>query len=207
MVGFNRRFSPMARELRDFLGGAGPWTGLARINAGALPPGHWLLDPLQGGGRLLGEACHFIDLFTFLFQGMPVSVRAEPLPGGSSPDDAQVVVRYADGSLATIAYHSGGDSAAAKEWFQVTGGGRMAELEDFRRLDLWQAGRRRSRRSLRRQDKGHRAAWEAFASAVLRGGPPPIPYEQLSAVSLAAIACREALASGEVVTITAATGA
>jgi predicted dehydrogenase len=191
----------MGIRLRRFVQGNGPWVGLARVNAGRLPSGHWLLDPAQGGGRIVGEACHYIDLFAFLFDAVPRSVRAERLPGGAGPDDALLTIEYGDGSLGTIAYYSGGHPLASKERIEVHGGGRAAVLDDFRRLDLWQGGRHQSHRSLLRQDKGHRGLWEAFVSAVVHAGSPPIPYEHIFAVSLAAIAARDALASGEAMSV------
>lgn len=191
-VGFNRRFSPAGQRLEEFVRrGTGPWTANYRVNAGPLPPGHWLLDPAQGGGRLLGEACHFLDFLTFLFGLAPVRVRAS---GGG--EDFVVVLEFEDGSTGSVTYVSSGDPSLAKERLEVFGSGRAAVLDDFRRLTLAEGGRRRVWRDRLRQDKGHRGLWRAFTAAVTLGGPPPIPYRQVFGAALATIAAEESLRSG-----------
>lgn len=199
-VGFNRRFAPMARRLRRFLEPAGePLVLHVRVNAGLLPPGHWHYDAEQGGGRIVSEVCHFIDLLTYLAGALPVRVHTRAAAGGGRYRDENVVValEFADGSLGTVAYLAAGDRALPKERIEVFGGGRAAVLDDFRRLELASGGRRQVTRALLRQDKGHRALWQAFAAAVAAGGPPPIPLEELMAVSLATLAARDSLRLGQ----------
>lgn len=192
-VGFNRRHAPAARRLQSFLqGGSGPWTAIYRVNAGPVARGHWLLDPAQGGGRLMGEGCHFLDFLAFLFGTSPVRVQAS---GGS--EDFVVLSEFGDGSIGTVTYVGSGDRSLAKERVEVFGSGRAAVLDDFRTLTLAEGGRRRVWRDWVRQDKGHRGAWRAFAAAVALGGPPPIPYEQVFGVALATIAAEESLRSGQ----------
>ncbi|TET81088.1 MAG: alcohol dehydrogenase, partial [Anaerolineales bacterium] len=204
MVGFNRRFAPMAVQLKTFFAGVHePLVMHYRVNAGPLPADHWLYDPVQGGGRIIGEACHFIDFLTFLAGAPPVRVQCQGLPddGRYREDNVILTLMYPDGSLGTVAYLAGGDRGLPKERIEVFGGGRAAVMDDFRRLETFSGGRRNLRRAWLRQDKGHRAVWEAFAAAVAAGGPPPIPYDHLLAVTMASFAAVESLRSGEIVTL------
>jgi predicted dehydrogenase len=201
MVGFNRRFSPMAVAMKDFLQtGGGPWTGHYRVNAGPLPSGHWLLDPGQGGGRILGEGCHFVDFLTFLFDSFPRRVQTSGI-AEAGEQDFLIRIEFESGSLGTVAYSGHGDRAQSKERLEVFGSGHAAVLDDFRTLTLAEGGRVRTRRAWLRQDKGHRAAWEAFRDAIGRGGPPPIPYDQVFRVARATIAASESLHTGQALEI------
>ena len=192
-VGFNRRFAALTRRLREFLGDdPGPLTMVYRVNAGALPPGHWLLDPAQGGGRILGEVCHFIDYLTHLAGALPRRVTAQ----GSGGDDVVVGLEYPGGSLGTIVYAAHGDRSFSKERVEIFGAGKAAVLDDFRRLEMVAGGRRKTKRLWLRQDKGHAAHWEAFLGAVASGGSGPIPYPQLFAVADATLAAVESLQRG-----------
>jgi predicted dehydrogenase len=202
-VGFNRRFAPLAVEMKHFLGQpAGPITAHYRINAGRLPISHWLRDPAQGGGRLIGEACHFVDFLTFLAGSLPHSVQAGGVRGTGADDDSfQLLINFHDGSSGVITYASEGDRAYPKERIEAFGSGGVAVLDDFRSLETWHGGRRRLQRSWLRQDKGHAAEWRAFVQAIEHGGPPPIPYDDLFAVSLTTFGGLAALQSGQSVTV------
>ncbi len=203
-VGYNRRFAPLAVEMRSFLRASNvPLAVHYRVNAGALPASHWLHDAEQGGGRLLGEACHFFDFVTFLVGALPTRVWAAGLPDGDQYREDNVVIglEYGDGSVSTVAYLACGDRSLPKERVEAFGGGRVAVLDDFRRLETYHAGRRQIRRTWLRQDKGHRAEWEAFAAAIRSGGPPPISYDQLMAASLTALAAVDALRTRKPVTL------
>ena len=195
-VGYNRRFAPLAVELRRFLRASdAPLAIHYRVNAGMLPAKHWLHDPEQGGGRLIGEACHFLDFITFLIGALPTRVWAAGLPdaGPYQEDNVMIGLEYGDGSVGTVAYLACGDRSLPKERVEAFGGGRAAVLDDFRRLETYHAGRRHVRQTWLRQDKGHRAEWQVFAAAIRSGGPPPIAYDQLMAASLTALAAVEAL--------------
>ncbi|MFP3852770.1 MAG: bi-domain-containing oxidoreductase [Anaerolineales bacterium] len=195
-VGFNRRFAPLLQEMRNFFENvAGPRVIQYRVNAGALPEGHWLLDPVVGGGRLIGEGCHFIDAICFLAESEPVQVYARPLGAGANGDFV-LTLDLADGSVGSVVYASGGDRAQGKERVEVFGGGRSAVLEDFRRLVTYSGGRSQTKRSLMRQNKGHGALWEAFINSVSAGGDPPIDYASLLSVSVATLAAADSLQSG-----------
>jgi predicted dehydrogenase len=200
MVGFNRRFAPLAIEMKAFLDKRGePFAAHYRVNAGYLPPGHWLHDPGQGGGRIIGEACHFVDFLTYLAGEAPVTVSAKGLPDGGryQEDNAVLTFTFPDGSLGTISYLANGDKAVSKEYVEVFAGGRVAILDEFRRLETSYKGKRKTRRSRLRQDKGHRGEWRAFIQAVIGGGAPLIPYDDLFGVTRATFAAVEALRSGE----------
>jgi predicted dehydrogenase len=203
-VGYNRRFAPLAVAMRGFVRATGaPLAVHYRVNAGVLPANHWLHDPEQGGGRLLGEACHFLDFVTFLVGALPVRVSAVGLPDGDQyrEDNVLISLEFADGSVGTVAYLACGDRSMPKERVEAVGGGRAAVLDDFRRLETYHAGRRRVQRAWLRQDKGHQAEWEAFAASIRAGGPPPIPYDQLMAASLTALAAVDALRTRKPVTL------
>ena len=200
MVGFNRRFSPAAAAVRrHFADVPMPKVVSIRFNAGAIPPEHWTQDPEVGGGRIIGEACHAIDLATFLVGSPPVRVFAEAIGGANAPevrdDQAVITLRHADGSVSTVVYTAGGDRALAKERVEVFGGGRAAVIDDFRAVELV-AGGRVTKPRMPGQDKGHRAEVSAFLDAVEKGGPWPIPWTELRAVSLASILAVRSLREG-----------
>ncbi len=172
MVGFNRRFAPMATRMKAFLSPiTEPLALHYRINAGYLPPDHWVNDREQGGGRILGEVCHFVDLLMFLAASPIVEVDARAV--GHSPrysgDNVLISLRFANGSEGTISYLANGDRSFSKERIEVFGGGSTAVLEDFRRLELVRAGKKQTEHSRWRQDKGHQAEWAAFAAAIVEG--------------------------------------
>jgi predicted dehydrogenase len=166
------------------------------VNAGSLPLEHWLHDPQVGGGRLVGEGCHFIDYLVFLAGSKPVSVTAQALPdeGQFRQDNVQVTFRFANGSLGTLTYLANGDRALPKERLEVFSGGKTAVLDDFRSLDLSEGGRTKGLRMS--QDKGHREIWRAFITASQKGGNPPIPYAELFSGARATLAALKSLEIG-----------
>jgi predicted dehydrogenase/threonine dehydrogenase-like Zn-dependent dehydrogenase len=196
MVGFNRRFAPMIRQLRAFLAqAAGPFTMNYRVNAGPLPPEHWLNDPEQGGGRILGEMCHFVDLLSFICASSSISVQARGT-SSSRGQDVTATIEFANGSVGTITYVCNGDHAFSKERIEVFRGGTVAALDDFRRLDLIRHGKKKTFHSRLRQDKGHRSEWLAFAECITSGGLAPIAFEEIVASTCATIRIAESLRSG-----------
>jgi predicted dehydrogenase/threonine dehydrogenase-like Zn-dependent dehydrogenase len=204
MVGFNRRFAPLAVRLKSFLRDVREPLALHyRVNGGFLPPDHWLNDPLQGGGRILGEVCHFVDFLCFLTHASPVEVetRCLPNPGHYSNDNIVCSLRFADGSQGTISYLANGDKSFSKERIEVFGGGNVAVLEDFRRLELVRGGKKRVFRSLLRQDKGHRSEWEAFVTAIQIGAESPIPFREVVSTMLATFALEESRCLGKPVAV------
>lgn len=197
MVGFNRRFSPAVRAIAEhFAHRVAPMAISYRFNAGALPPSSWIQDPTQGG-RIIGEACHALDVMVFLTGSLPVEVVAYALPPiapGVLHDTVTALIRFADGSIGTLQYWSNGDRAIEKEWCEVSCQERSAILENFHHIRLARDGKVRRYRF--GAGKGHRKELEATVAAVTTGSPMPIPYEQLRAVTLATFAIVESLRTG-----------
>jgi predicted dehydrogenase/threonine dehydrogenase-like Zn-dependent dehydrogenase len=204
MVGFNRRFAPLVRRLYEFIHPHNePLIATYRINAGYIPLTHWVQDRAIGGGRIIGEACHFIDLLTFLVGATPIEVSAQSLPDDQRyrEDNAVMNFSFSDGSVGSVIYLANGDKAMPKERLEVFAGGKVAVLDDFRSLELIANGRRQVYRSRLRQDKGHLSEWDAFSQAIITGGTPPIPYEQLFGVSLASFAALESIRSQQPISL------
>jgi predicted dehydrogenase/threonine dehydrogenase-like Zn-dependent dehydrogenase len=204
MVGFNRRFAPFSITLKGFFPDrTEPMYAHYRVNAGFLPPSHWLNDLSAGGGRLVGEGCHFIDYLTFL-TGQPITqISASGLPnsGKYSNDNLMIRLDFQDGSIGTIAYLANGCKSFPKEYVEVFCEGKVGILDDFRQLTLVDDRKKHSQRSAFRQNKGHRLAWEAFSAAIMHGGREPIPYLDLMQVSYAALAGQESLLNGQPVNL------
>ncbi|MGD0876957.1 MAG: bi-domain-containing oxidoreductase [Anaerolineales bacterium] len=203
MVGFNRRFAPLTRRLREFLvARSEPLFMHYRINAGYIPLNHWTHDPVQGGGRIIGEGCHFVDYLTCLVGAAPLSVSASALPdnGRYCEDNVTMTFHFPDDSIGVVDYLANGDKSFSKERLEVFCGGRIAVLDDFRTLEMIQAGRRSLLK--RTLDKGWKDEWIAFSNAICTGSQPPIPYEQLFGVTKATFAAVQALREGQEIRIT-----
>ena len=164
-----------------------------RINAGYIPLNHWTQDPTLGGGRIIGEACHFIDFITFLVGAAPVSVTAHALPdnGKYREDNVSMTFTFPDSSIGVVDYLANGDKSFPKERIEVFCGGKIAVLDDFRALELVENGNRKTIKGA--QDKGWKNEMIAFAKSIREGGQPPIPYEQLIGVTNASFAAVESL--------------
>ena len=203
LVGFNRRFSPLAVACRTFFEESrDPLSVLYRVNAGQLPADSWVFDRVQGGGRIVGEGCHFIDMLCYLTDARPTRLYAESLAVGSEPgadrQTVQVSLRMSNGSMGTIHYLSNGDPSLPKEYCEVFGGQKSAILDNFRSLTLHSGGRRKKQR-LMNQQKGFREEAAAFVEALRSGGPMPIDFETLVAVTRATFLVHESLDSGSAV--------
>jgi predicted dehydrogenase len=170
------------------------------VNAGPLPRDHWLHDPEEGGGRLIGEGCHFVDLLSHLADAAALSVHAVAVPSPERPlessDDVAATLRFAGGAVGTLLYSGSGASPLPKERIEAFGGGLAAVLDDFRRLELHRDGRRTVEKA--RQDKGHRAELALFVRA-LRGDAEPPPVESYLASTRATLALARSLRDGTVV--------
>lgn len=200
MVGFNRRFAPAAVQLKQFFQDChDPVTVSIRFNAGSIPNDHWTQDEKVGGGRIIGEACHGIDLATYLCGSPVVRVYAESVGGQpmsvKTDDQCFITLRHANGAISQIAYLSGGDKSFPKERIEVIGGGRIGIIDDFRRITTCRHGKTQRTR-LAGHDKGHQAAVAAFAQAIRDGKDSPIPWDQLESTSLAAILAVRSLREG-----------
>ncbi len=204
MVGFNRRFAPLAVRMKAFLGETHePLSLHYRINAGFLPSDHWLNDPQRGGGRIIAEVCHFVDLLSFLAGSAPVEVEARALTnsGRYSNDNVLCSLRFANGSNGAISYLANGDRSFSKERIEVFGGGTVAVLEDFRRLDLVGGGKKQVFRSLLRRDKGHHSEWKAFVLAIKNGTGSPISFSEINSTMLTTFALEQSRCLGQPVAI------
>jgi predicted dehydrogenase/threonine dehydrogenase-like Zn-dependent dehydrogenase len=183
-VGFNRRFAPMMIAAKAAIASrAGPLAMHYRVNAGYVPGDSWL-HGAQGGGRIVGEACHFVDALTFLAGGPPISVSAFRPEG--IDDTVSAVLRFADGSTGTILYSSLGDSTLPKEYLEIFASGTVVRLDDFRKLHITTGGKTTTQ-SASAQDKGQAGLVKAFYAAARDGAPPPIPLDELVAVSEATL--------------------
>ncbi len=195
MVGFNRRFAPLSKMVEALLESVNvPKSFVMTINAGALPGDHWTQDPDKGGGRIVGEGCHFIDLMRF-FAKSPISDIVVSRMHDSSdpwPDKAVVCLEFEDGSHGVIQYLANGHAGFPKERLEVFCRGRVIQLDNFRRLKAWGWSRFRSKK-MWRQDKGQEACVAAFAASVRGGLEPPIPHTEIFEVSEASIRAQEAL--------------
>jgi predicted dehydrogenase/threonine dehydrogenase-like Zn-dependent dehydrogenase len=195
-VGFNRRYAPLARQLAShFAHRTEALYAHYRVNAGYLPLNHWTQDPDVGGGRIIGEGCHFIDFITFLVGDVPVSVSAVALPnnGKYREDNVSMTFTFPDGSIGIVDYLANGDKSFPKERVEVFCGAKIAVLDDFRALEMVHDGRRETVKAT--QDKGWKDEWVAFAKAIREGGRPPIPYEELIGVTKASLAAVESIRS------------
>jgi predicted dehydrogenase/threonine dehydrogenase-like Zn-dependent dehydrogenase len=198
MVGFNRRFAPYVVALNRKIAKVNePVMINLRVNAGYIPRDHWLHNPEQGGGRLIGEACHFIDLVCFLARTPLAHIRARKLPDRNrySQDNLLLTLEFANGSIGNITYLANGDKAFSKEYLEVFGGGLSAALNDYRTLTIFVDGKKTQLVERLRPDKGHRAEWHAFEQHVIAGAPAPIPFADIVQTMNAAFAAQADLAS------------
>jgi predicted dehydrogenase len=184
MVGFNRRFAPHTAKIKELLSGISvPKAMIMTVNAGAVSPDHWTLDPEMGGGRIIGEGCHFVDLLRFVANSAIVEARSV---ARMADDICTLQLAFEDHSVGTIHYFANGSKAFPKERLEVFAGGRVLQLDNFRRLLGFGFGKFSSMRSWR-QDKGQRICAAAFADAVTDGRPSPIPWEEIVEISRATI--------------------
>lgn len=200
MVGFNRRFSPLAVAAKEFFAKrSGPLSILYRINAGRISRDHWTQDSQEGGGRIIGEVCHFVDLMQFWIGQPPVSAFAEAV----STDNAQAVnddsvfitLRFADGSNGCIAYLAEGEKTLGKERIEIFGDGRSVVLDDFRQATFYESGKARETK-LRAQDKGQAACVAATCEMVRDGTAAPITLAELVTTTRATFRAVDSLRSG-----------
>lgn len=171
-------------------------------NAGIIPPDHWVHDPVRGGGRIIGEACHYIDLLSYLADSPVRTVAACMVGEGVAirEDKMAIVLGFADGSVGTVNYFANGSKSYPKEMLDVFSEGRVLRLENFRRITGYGFSGFKKFKT-RRQDKGHGAQFQAFIDRVAEGGPPLIPMDHLVNVTLASFAAVESAKTGQVVTL------
>ena len=193
-VGFNRRFAPLAQQLSSFYKNRiEPMHVHYLINAGYLPLDHWTHDPEIGGGRIIGEACHFVDFITFLVGEPSNSVTAHALPDINKyrDDNVSMTFTFPDGSIGVVDYLANGDKSFPKERIEVFCGGKIAVLDDFVSLQIIEDGNKKEVKG--KQDKGWINEWKVLAKTIHEGGGPPIPYEQLIGVTKSTFAVVKSL--------------
>lgn len=198
MVGFNRRFAPQVEQLMEVLPVGTPRAVNYRVNAGSLAPDHWVHDPVVGGGRIVGELCHFVDLVSHVAGSKVATVAAQVMSDAGGLNDTLVVnLGFANGSTAAISYFSNGSSRLEKERLELFSGGLAAVLEDFKTLTLYDD--KVTRHRLRKQDKGHAAEIERFLDSVANGNAAPIQFEEIKASTRVTFAVLDALREKQVV--------
>ncbi len=200
MVGFNRRFAPFTKKLMQSLPVDTPRSIVYRINAGIIPADHWVHNPAIGGGRIIGELCHFIDLAMHIAGSNIKSISAQAIRDGKDLHDTLVVnIQFENGSIAGINYFSNGNKALSKEYLEVFSGGVAVIIDDFKTLTIHSG---KSSKESGDQDKGHNHEVEEFLNSIKNGTPSPIPFNELIITTLATFGVLESIArSGEKIDI------
>jgi len=182
MVGFNRRFSPIISNIRQILGKDTPKAINYRINVGHIPPDHWTQDKDIGGGRIIGEVCHFVDLCMYLVNSKPISINAMSLDSALNLNDTLIInIKYENGSIASISYFANGSKQLEKEYLEIYAQGMTAIIHDFKSYEIY--GRKKYVKSSK-QDKGHAEEIKQFITSVKEGKPTPICFEEICMSSL-----------------------
>ena len=196
MIGFNRRFSPLTVKLKKAMGN-NPMTMLYRVNAGSIPKDHWIQDPEIGGGRIIGEVCHFIDYLTFINGSTPIKISASAIPDTNNLNDTlNILVQFKNGSSGIIAYYANGSKSMDKEYIEVFSSGKSAILNDFKELKIYSKGGFK-RTKLFNQNKGQKEMVKAYFNGLLgKEEEPPIPFEEVVTVTKASFRVIESIKYG-----------
>lgn len=203
LIGFNRRFAPLVVKMKEQFGKPHePKMIFYRVNAGPIPASNWTQDEEIGGGRIIGEVCHFIDTAAYLTNdSLPKSVTAKHISTGRADsvdrDTISIIVDYEDGSVATILYIANGDKNLPKEEIQVFSGGRTAIMKNFTELEFYRGSGKPNVTA--GQGKGHKEEVEAFLSSIKNGTPSPISFDSMLATTLVTFAIHESQSTGETV--------
>ncbi len=200
LVGFNRRFSPLVEYIRQNLP-RGPMSMTYRINAGVIPPDSWIQDRELGGGRVIGEVCHFIDLLTYINGSLPEKVQAFGMRESSKNQDTVTInLKFENGSIGVISYFANGPKKLPKEYLEIYSGGATAILRDFKEAEILYENQSKTKRLIF-QDKGQAAMVKAFINAVKSGDRSPIPFEETLAVMRATFRAVQSLTSASVIAV------
>lgn len=198
MIGFNRRFAPLSQKLRKKIA-SGPMSMIYRVNAGDIPAGTWIQDIEIGGGRVIGEACHFIDYLTWLNGSLPVRVYASALPDPNGHNDTlNINLEFENGSTGVIAYYANGSKELSKEYIEVYKSGITAIITDFKELKIYGKGKT-YKKKLINQDKGQAFMVESFIKSIKESGIPTIEFNEIDRVTQASFAVLESIQSKNVV--------
>lgn len=198
MVGFNRRFAPVSESIKnEFRDSSEPLIVNIRINAGMIPKTHWIQNPEIGGGRIIGEVCHFVDLMQFFTGAEPVSVFAESLKTDNSVvttfDNIAVIVKFSNGSVGNLVYLANGDKAMPKERIEVFGSGNTGVINDFRDGSFFRNGKSTS---LKSSGKGHREEIRKFINALIKSEDPPVSFRSICLTTLTTFKILDSLSTG-----------
>ena len=200
MLGFNRRFAPHAVILKKQLA-EGPMSMIYRINAGSIPADTWIQDADIGGGRIIGEVCHFVDFLTFMCGSLPIRVYASALPDpGNLYDTLTINLEFENKSVGTICYFANGSKKVAKEYIEVYQSGLTGIIRDFKQLDIFGGGKQ-ERKKLLNQNKGQANMIKAFINRIKDGGDPLIMPEEIFAVTKTTFGIIESLQNHQAVSI------
>jgi predicted dehydrogenase/threonine dehydrogenase-like Zn-dependent dehydrogenase len=203
LVGFNRRFAPTTRFVREHLAnGVGPLVAHCRCNAGYIPPDSWVHHPEEGGGRIVGEVCHFVDLLQALTGSLPVEVYVSAVGGAQAGlrDNITASVKFDNGSVGSIVYAAGGDKSFPREYVEVFGRGAVAVVDNFRAASFTSSGRTAKKRGLG-VDRGHVGELEVFLECLRSGKPQPVPMQDYVATALATFAMEASITRREAVAV------
>lgn len=205
MVGFNRRFSPMAELVKTKLGDIhSPISVNYRVNAGFIPKDHWIQDPVEGGGRIIGEMCHFIDFIQYMAGSLPVKIYAQtirdPNQAITNNDTVSITIKFEDGSLGNIDYMANGDSSLEKERIEVFAGGSVFIIDDFKKMTCFEHSKSRKIKNAV-SGKGHKQEVEAFLRSIEKGRPSPISFESIVATTASTFAILKSIETGQAVDV------
>jgi predicted dehydrogenase/threonine dehydrogenase-like Zn-dependent dehydrogenase len=196
LVGFNRRFAPLTQKLKNAFP-QGPLAMTYRINAGLIPPDSWIQDTEIGGGRIVGEVCHFVDYLTYINGSLPSSVYATAMKDPQNLDDVlNVSLVFQNGSIGTISYLSNGDKTLPKERIEIFGFGATAILEDFKSITVYADGRKKQKKMFN-QDKGQKVQVHSFVNAIADGSASPIPLAEIYSATLTTFKIIESIQTGQ----------
>src|SRR5690606_925836 len=195
MIGFNRRFSPLVTTIKKKFSN-GPMSMIYRVNAGNIPKDNWIQDMRLGGGRIVGEACHFIDVLTFRNGSLPKTISGMALRDANGLNDTvNISIQFKNGSTGIVAYYANGSKELPKEYLEVFASGNTAVLSDFKELKIYGKGKP-SKKKLLNQNKGQKEMVEAFVNGLLKDGQSPIPMQDIFAVTRATLKVLESIQNG-----------
>jgi polar amino acid transport system substrate-binding protein len=195
MVGYNRRFSPLAHIMKEYMGN-GPVAMIYRINAGFIPMESWIQDPDMGGGRVIGEVCHFVDFLTFINGSLPKTVYATVMEDPRNLNDVvNISLTYQNGSIGAISYLSNGGKSLPKERVEIFGNGNSVILDDYKKLGYYFKDKKKEKK-LFSQDKGQAVEVRQFIEAVRDGKPELIPFKEIYSASVVAFKVLESIRTG-----------
>ena len=196
MLGYNRRFSSLAERIKKEFG-EGPMAMLYRVNAGNIPAESWIQDAEFGGGRIIGEVCHFVDFLAFINGSLPVSVYADVMNDPSHLNDTlNISLKYENGSIGTISYFANGDKSFPKERMEIYANGCVAVLDEFKKLSIYAHGKKKEKKLLS-QNKGQKTEVKCFIEAILNGRGVPISFEEICSASLVTFKVIESIRTGQ----------